>query len=69
MRQTAKARRSVQLRFSTDPKIAKQQRELVDKAAKLANRESLNAFILDAVLDAARATIRTNDNAARKGRL
>jgi hypothetical protein len=49
-RLTDKQRRTVKIRFSTNPKIAKQQRAIVEKA-RVKKDVSLNELLLSIVVD------------------
>jgi hypothetical protein len=49
-RQTDKQRRTVKIRFSTNPKIAKQQRAIVEKARRK-KQTTLNGLLLAIVMD------------------
>jgi hypothetical protein len=54
-RKTDKARRTIPVRFSTDPTLAKQQRAVIDKAYKLAGYTNRNEWIVDTLIDSARS--------------
>jgi hypothetical protein len=54
-RKSDKARRTIPVRFSTDPALAKQQRNVIDRGYKIAGYTNRNEWIVDTLMDAARS--------------
>jgi hypothetical protein len=62
MRKTTKQRQGFPLRFDTDPKTAKDQRDRVEKAFRFAHEVRPGIFSLnDYVLDALLAQVKTDE--------
>lgn len=57
-RKTDKARRTIPVRFSTDPALAKQQRNVIDRGYKIAGYTNRNEWIVDSLIEAARTAAR-----------